>query len=177
MNASKPGHVPGFLFVLLGPLFDNPGSIRYPGVMKEIVRYRRCFVCGDENEHGLKARFFDDGDQAITDLVTEPAFEGYRGIFHGGIISTLLDEVMIKAILARDVLAVTAEMTVRFRQPLGIGVKLRLAGRIVRVKGRVYVTEGEAVGEDGTVYATAKGRYVAAPSELRSRLAESIDPG
>lgn len=144
--------------------------------MKEIVKYSRCFVCGDQNEHGLKARFFDDGDQVVTDLVTEPAFEGYRGIYHGGIVSTLLDEVMIKAILARDVLAVTAEITIRFRQPIGIGVKLRLAGRVVRVKGRVYVTEGEAVGEDGIVYATAKGTYIEAPPELRSQLAESIEP-
>ena len=144
--------------------------------MREIVKYRRCFVCGDQNEHGLKARFFEDGDQVVTELVTEPAFEGYRGVYHGGIISTLLDEVMIKAILARDVLAVTAEITVRFRQPIGIGVKLRLAGRIVRVKGRVYVTEGEAVGEDGVVYAAAKGSYIEAPAELRSKLVESIEP-
>ena len=144
--------------------------------MKEIVKYSRCFVCGDQNEHGLRARFFEDGDQVITDLVTEPSFEGYRGIYHGGIISTLLDEVMIKAILARDILAVTGEITVRFRQPIGIGVRLRLAGRIVRVKKRVYVTEGEAVGEDGTVFATAKGSYIEAPPELRSTLAESLEP-
>ena len=144
--------------------------------MKEIVKYSHCFVCGDQNEHGLKARFFDDGDQAVTDLVTEPVFEGYRGIYHGGLISTLLDEVMIKAILARDVMAVTAELTVRFRKPLGIGVKLHLTGKIIRVKGRVYITEGEAVGEDGTVYATAKGRYIEAPDELRSKLVESLEP-
>ena len=144
--------------------------------MKEIVKYSHCFVCGDQNEHGLKAKFFDDGDQAITDLVTEPVFEGYRGIYHGGLISTLLDEVMIKAILARDVMAVTAELTVRFRKPLGIGVKLHLTGKIIRVRGRVYITEGEAVGEDSTVYATAKGRYIEAPDELRSKLVESLEP-
>ena len=144
--------------------------------MREVVKYSHCFVCGDENEHGLKARFFDDGDQVITELVTQPIFEGYRGIYHGGIISTLLDEVMVKAILARNVLAVTAEITVRFRQPVGIGVKLRLSGRITRVKGRVYLTEGEAVGEDGTVYATAKGSYIEAPTELHSILSESIEP-
>ena len=144
--------------------------------MKEVVKYSRCFVCGDQNQHGLNAKFFDDGKQVVTEIVTEPVFEGYQGIYHGGIISTLLDEVMVKAVLARDILAVTAEITVRFRQPVGIGVKLRFAGRILRNKGRIYVTEGEAVGEDGTVYATAKGSYIEAPEELRSRLAESIEP-
>ena len=143
--------------------------------MKEIMTYAHCFVCGDKNKHGLQASFFDDGSQVITELETKKAFEGYRGIYHGGIISTLLDEVMIKAILARGVLAVTAEITVRFRRPLGIGVKLRLAGRIVGVRGRVYATEGEAVGEDGTVYATARGSYLEAVDDLRSKLAESVE--
>lgn len=144
--------------------------------MEEIVRYSHCFVCGDQNDQGLKARFFDNNGEAITELVTETAFEGYRGIYHGGIVSTLLDEVMIKAILTRGIVALTAELTVRFRQPVKTGGKLKLVGRLLRSKGRVYFTEGEATGPDGEVYATAQGRYVAAKADLRAVLTQSIDP-
>ena len=75
--------------------------------MKEVAKYPHCFVCGDQNVHGLKAKFFFDGEKAFTEVTADGSFEGYRGIYHGGIIATLLDEVMIKAILAQPVTAVT----------------------------------------------------------------------
>ena len=144
--------------------------------MKEIVRYSRCFVCGDQNTSGLQAKFFEDGGQAITELVAAPGFEGYHGIFHGGVLASLLDEVMIKAILSRGVFAVTAEITVRFRHPVSIGEKLRITGKIVSQRGRIYTTEGAAVGSDGTVFATAAGTYLEAREDLKSRLVRSLDP-
>ncbi len=144
--------------------------------MKEIVRYSHCFVCGDKNKHGLKARFFDHDGEAISEINTDPAFEGYRGLYHGGILSTLLDEVMIKAILARGIHAVTAEMTIRFRKPVRTGANLRLAGRIIRTRGRVHFTEGEAVDSEGKVCATAKGTYIEAGPDMKSVLLESLKP-
>jgi uncharacterized protein (TIGR00369 family) len=144
--------------------------------MKEIVRYRHCFVCGDQNQTGLRAKFFDTQGQAVTELVADSAFEGYRGIYHGGVLTALLDEVMIKAILSRGIYAVTAELTVRFRHPVSVGERIRLAGRVVRSRGRVFATEGEAVGGDGTVFATAKGSYVEARDALKSRLVQSVEP-
>ena len=47
--------------------------------MKEVLKYANCFVCGDENHHGLKARFFYDGEKATTEVTASPEFEGYRG--------------------------------------------------------------------------------------------------
>ncbi len=78
--------------------------------MKEIVKYSGCFVCGDLNECGLRAGFYYDGRQAVAEVEVGRRFEGYRGICHGGIIAALLDEAMIKAILAIDRYAVTAEL-------------------------------------------------------------------
>ncbi len=143
--------------------------------MKEIVKYSRCFVCGDQNQHGLKARFFFDGEQATTSVTADEVFEGYHGIYHGGIIATLLDEVMIKAILAGDVYAVTAEMTVRFHRPVSVGDKLNFVGRVTQSKGRMYFTEGEVVGDDGARYASATGKYIKAKPEMAARLVESLD--
>ncbi len=145
--------------------------------MKEIAKYSRCFVCGDQHEHGLRAKFLWDGEKAVTEVVALDQFEGYQGIYHGGIISTLLDEVMIKAILAQDIFAVTAEMTVRYRKPVNTGDKLRFVGRVTGNRRRVYMTEGEAVGSDGTVYASATGKYIQADEQLKDRLMTSLDDG
>ena len=143
--------------------------------MKEIVKYSHCFVCGDQNDHGLRAKFFYDGEQAITEVTADGSFEGYHGIYHGGIIAALLDEVMIKAILAQEVIAVTVELTVRYLIPIKIGDKLTFTGRILRSKGRLYVTEGEVLGCDGATCATATGKYIEAGADLKETLQSSVE--
>ena len=143
--------------------------------MQEIVKYHNCFVCGDRNSGGLQARFFFDGQQATSEIVADESFEGYRGIYHGGVISAMLDEVMIKALLAGDIYAVTAELTVKFKRPVRTGETVRFAGRETGRKGRVYFTEGEALAADGQPYATATGKYIEARAELRDELTQSLD--
>ncbi len=143
--------------------------------MKEVAKYRHCFVCGEENLNGLKAIFHYDGHQAVTEVTADDRFEGYRGIYHGGIIATLLDEVMIKALLAEDVFAVTAEITVKFKRPVRTGDRIRFVGRKTAGKGRLYLTDGEALGDDGEVFATATAKYLKARPELKSQLTESLD--
>ena len=143
--------------------------------MKEIAKYSGCFVCGDQNDHGLKARFFWDGETATTESMAYQRFEGFRGIFHGGVLSTLLDEVMIKAILASGFYTVTAELTVKFLAPIRTGDKFTCRGRIVEHKGRLFLTTGEAVGEDGTVFAKAEGKFLEAKSDLRGELKNSFE--
>jgi uncharacterized protein (TIGR00369 family) len=144
--------------------------------MKEILKYSRCFVCGDQNPHGLKARFFEDDGGAVTELVADAAFEGYHGLYHGGVLASLLDEVMIKAVLARGVFAVTAEMTIRYKKPVPTGTRLKLVGKITATRGRVYTTSGEAIGRDGTLFATSAGTYLEAREDLKNRLVTSVEP-
>ncbi len=125
------------------------------------------------NDAGLKARFYYDGHQAVTEVEALPRFEGYQGVYHGGIISTLLDEVMIKALLADDKLALTAEISVRFFRPVKTGQKIKFVGRLTHSKGRMFVTEGTAMSESGEVLATATGKYMEADETLRRALGVS----
>ncbi len=143
--------------------------------MKEILKYSGCFVCGEKNSCGLKARFFYDDDRAVTEVFADEIYEGYRGVFHGGILSTLLDEVMIKAILAKDIYTVTAEFTVKFVKPVRTGDKIRLVGKILNRRGRLFFTEGQAFNENGELYAEASGKYLEARPELKEILVQSID--
>ncbi len=142
--------------------------------MREIPLYSRCFVCGQDNETGLKARFFWDGDKAICDITASEAFAGYRNLFHGGVVATLLDEVMIKALLAQEILAVTAELTVRFKKPVYCGDRLHFEGRKIGDKGVVYFTEGLVLNQDGQTVAEATAKYIKPKSGLSERLRESL---
>ena len=142
--------------------------------MDEIIRYPGCFVCGDRNPHGLNARFFWDGANACTEIVALEQFEGYKGIYHGGVMAALLDEVMVKAILATDRHAVTAEITVRYVRPVRTGVQLRFAGRVIGHKGRLYRTTAEAIDTDGTVYAQAEGKFLEGKAGLANDLKQSL---
>lgn len=142
--------------------------------MKEILKYPGCFVCGEKNEQGLKARFFFQNGEAVTDIIADNRFEGYKGIFHGGIVSTILDEAMIKAILAENKFAVTAEITVRFHLPINVGDKLKISGKVIENKGRVFFTEARAVRNKTEIVASASGKCIEAKPDLLGRLKESI---
>lgn len=141
--------------------------------MKEIPLYSGCFVCGQENHIGLKVRFFWDGEKAVCEFTANEEYAGYKNILHGGIVATLLDEIMIKALLAQDILAVTAEITVRLKKPVFSGDRLHLEGRKTGENGAVYSAEGVAINQNGETVAEATARYVRPGNNLGSKLRES----
>lgn len=145
--------------------------------MREIARYSGCFVCGDRNHVGLKARFFFDENtrKAICDVAADEAYAGYKNILHGGITSTLLDEVMIKALLAENLFVVTAEMTIKFKKPVHSGDRLHLEGWKSGQKGALLLAQGRAVNQNGDVVAEASGKYIKPGSGLSAKLRQSLE--
>lgn len=143
--------------------------------MIEIAKYKGCFICGDQNDFGLKAKFYFDGSRAISEYTAERKFEGYAGVFHGGITAALLDEVMIKALLAGNIFAMTVELTVRFRKAILIGQKLNLSGHLEKQNGRLIQTVGEVSLEDGEIVATAVGKYLQVRDDMRIKLLDSLE--
>lgn len=144
--------------------------------MREIARYSGCFVCGEENDIGLRARFFFDEDtrKAVCDVIADEQYAGYKHIFHGGITATLLDEIMIKSLLAEGNMVVTAEMTVRFKKPVYSGDSLRFEGWMTAQKGPLFITAGRAVNQHGETVAEASGKYVKPAAALSEKLSDSI---
>ncbi|MEW5922974.1 MAG: PaaI family thioesterase [Candidatus Zixiibacteriota bacterium] len=132
-------------------------------------------MCGQDNHIGLKARFYYEDGRARTEYTAEKKFEGYHGVFHGGITATLLDEVMIKALLAKEIYAMTVELTVRFHKPVYIGQKLLLSGSLEQQKGRLFITNGEVKTDDGDLVASATGKYLEVRTEMKGKLLESLE--
>lgn len=127
--------------------------------MKEI-KYANCFVCGEANPGGMKLDFEYDADTAWTWFDSPACYEGYHGVIHGGIIATLLDEVMAKIILSKNLIAVTADLNIRYRKPLPIGQKVKATGIITLQKTRTLHTEASLIDEEGNIYAESKAVYI-----------------
>jgi uncharacterized protein (TIGR00369 family) len=143
--------------------------------MEEIAKYSGCFICGNSNPVGIKAVFHFRDDKAITECVAQREYEGYRDIYHGGITAALLDEVMIKALLARGIFAMTVEMTVKYHKAVLIGQKLTFEGCLESQRGRLFLTEGKAYLENGEIVASATGKYLRVKEEMKSRLMNSLE--
>ncbi len=135
--------------------------------MKAIPNYPYCFVCGDKNKIGLKVAFFYENGKAKAQYTPTPEFEGYKDILHGGILSALLDEVMIYSIIAQGIISVTIQMEVKFKKPAKIGEKLLLEGRVTDDKGKILLTEGKIFRQDGTIIAESKGKFFRAEGEMK----------
>lgn len=138
--------------------------------MEEIIKYSGCFVCGDENPDGLRIRFFQENNEAVAECVADEKFQGYKGIFHGGLISTLLDEIMAKAVLAEKRFAMTVAINVRFKKAILVGDNLRLTGRVVGRRGRIFDTAGEIRSGNGVLHATATGTFLEISESVRKTL-------
>ncbi len=135
------------------------------------VEPHNCFACGELNEHGLHLDLHVDGDRCWVELALEDRFQGWDGIAHGGIVCTILDEVMAWSLAATDSWGLTARMNVAFRKPVRLGRRLRGEGWVTASRRRMIETAGRIVDpQTGDVLATAEATYVAADPERRAQL-------
>jgi uncharacterized protein (TIGR00369 family) len=131
-----------------------------------------CFACGRDNPIGMSLHIELGEGTARTSWTAGDVFVGWSDKLHGGIVATLLDEVMAWACSSFDAWAVTAEMTVRYRSPSAPGEELRAEGRVVERRRRIYEVAGEVRGADGRLVAEATGRYLGACPSAKADLKE-----
>ena len=132
-----------------------------------------CFVCGVENPCGLHIQFFNDGPHRVTARVTlDEPYQSYPGIAHGGILSTILDETMGRAVLSPDDSAMesprfmfTARMALRFRHPVPLRQEFTARGWVEKTRGRMVTVAGEILLVDGTVAVEASAVLADIPQD------------
>ncbi len=119
---------------------------------------RYCLCCGEKNPIGLKMKFRYDGSRLLSEAIVPKSFQGFADVVHGGILGTLLDEVMVNFHWLRGVRAVSVEFTVRLKAPCPTGALVRLAAWEVESKRRLHHTASEARLSDGTLVAEATAK-------------------
>jgi uncharacterized protein (TIGR00369 family) len=120
----------------------------------------RCFACGKDNPHGLKLPVAKTAEGVELRYAIPEGFAGWQGIVHGGIVATILDELLAWAANQADRNTVTAEMSVRYRKPVRTGQPIRGIGRITEDKGRLLLAEARLLDDSGNLLAEATGKMM-----------------
>lgn len=129
----------------------------------------RCFGCGPANQSGLHLEFLLAEDGSVVSLpVVSSAFEGHPGYLHGGVIATLLDEAMSKAVRAQGSISMTRKIEIDYLRPVPSGAPLRIEGRVVRNEPRKHWAEARILNGEGIVLAEAKGLFIEVRSSPKS---------
>ena len=121
-----------------------------------------CFACGPKNTRGLHLQFDLDRNRRRLRTRWTPAKEcqGYRDIVHGGMISLVLDELMVNLLWTLHMPAVTATLNIRLRRPARVGEALDCEAWIKEESGRFFLMESHAQNAEGEIVATATAQCV-----------------
>ena len=129
--------------------------------MQELPHTSSCFVCGEHNPIGLNQRFESDGQIVRGRFRPRREHAGFKGVIHGGILATLLDEIMVWACAVRTgKFGFCAEMTVRYRRPAAPDNDLVLEAELVADRRRVFEAKGVIRNAGGELVAEATGKYM-----------------
>jgi acyl-CoA thioesterase FadM len=135
-----------------------------------------CFACGTDNPCGLDLQFYTTGDAVCADVTLDRYRVGWEGIAHGGIISTLLDELMSWTIIYfRRVFFLTRKMEVRYLKPVPIDTPLTVQGRLGKESAfpRILV-QADLLAGDGTRLAYSRGEFVQLSEEKLALIPEHL---
>ena len=122
----------------------------------------RCFVCGDENECGVRTRFYVEGEAVRSRVVLHGRHNGYRDLAHGGVLAALLDESMAWAATVfgrKHPMYVTGELTLKYLAPVAVGEEIEIVSRLEEDAGRVAYGTGEIL-RGGKVCVRARGKFL-----------------
>lgn len=131
-----------------------------------------CFACGPANPHGLHMTFQSDGEVVVSRLSVPAHLRGWNDMVHGGVISTILDEVMSwAAIYLIKSVIVTRSMSVDFFKPVRIGQQLTAEARVTEIRSSTEaLLQGDLYNHERLLCASAKGSFAL----LKPKVAEKL---
>lgn len=153
---------------------DGSAMTNNPGKLTPMAHQaqNRCFGCGQANPVGLHLEFMLAEDETVLCMATIPdTYEGPKGYVHGGIIATLLDEAMSKAVRARGLTAMTRNLEADYLRPVPSCTPIRMESRIVSSDGRKHWVQARILNAHGSELALGKGLFI----EIRPHTAAALE--
>jgi len=125
---------------------------------------KMCFVCGEKNDFGLRAQFYEtDNKELVALIIPSEQHQGYPGRMHGGIAATILDEIIARSITIgkeEQLWGVTLELKTKFRKPVPLGEQLKVVGRVTNEGTRSFEGTAEIILPNGETAVSAEGKYI-----------------
>ncbi len=131
-----------------------------------------CFGCGPDNHHGLKMNFESNGDQFRSFVTIPEHLRGWNNIVHGGVLSTICDEIMAwAAIYLLNRFILTKEINLKFYKPILIGSQVKAIGFVKeRIDERNALMTGEIYNQNGELSVKSQGEFVLFTPEAFKKL-------
>lgn len=121
-----------------------------------------CFACGTDNPIGLNMYFYQQGECVCSDITLGQNHEGWENMAHGGIISTLVDEVMSWTVLFfKRTFLVTRKMEIKYVKPVPLHVPLTARGQILEEPGNSIIeVRGDILNTENKLLVRGHGQFV-----------------
>ena len=138
-------------------------------VIKKQLNSRMCAVCGLDNEFGLRAPFYSMEDGSVVTLFTyRPEHQSYPGRVHGGLIASMIDELGLRALWAKELKetswGVTTSLEVKYRKPVTYNQPLKAKGMVIKDTPHFFVVHAWIYSNDGAfLLAEGESRYLKVP--------------
>lgn len=137
-------------------------------VLKKQTNSKYCIICGLDNQLGVKAPFYNLEDGSVATVFQfKPEHQSYPGRTHGGMISSMLDELMGRALWVTepDTYGVTTTMNVTFRKSVPYDTTIKGRAIIVHNSKLGFSAKGELYDENNNLLAQGNAKYLKLPTE------------
>ena len=133
--------------------------------------HQHCFACSSNNPWGLMLDFYLDEQSGIVTghFFVAAHHQGYNGLLHGGLASTLLDAAMTHCLLCKHIPALTAELSVRYHAPIKLGAQIKIRAELVKQKRHIYLMVA-TLEVDHEVTVSASAKFMRASEPLLSNI-------
>jgi uncharacterized protein (TIGR00369 family) len=119
-----------------------------------------CLFCGKQNPIGFKLTFHARDDGSVHAMFPcERPLQSYPETLHGGVVSALLDSAMTNCLFSRGIVAVTAELAVRFLSPVKLDQPVEVTAAVTRVRGPLHYLRAELT-QGRTLTARARATFM-----------------
>jgi acyl dehydratase len=127
-----------------------------------LINDENCFACGKKNPIGLGLHFHPDGNAHAVraEACLDARYQGWQGIVHGGIVTTLVDDAMAHVGAVAGYAGVVGRINIRFRKPVPVGERVEVRAWVTWRRQNVFGIASRITDAHGSELATADGRFV-----------------
>jgi uncharacterized protein (TIGR00369 family) len=136
-----------------------------------------CFGCSPVNPTGLQMKFSANDDRVFSRITIPDHLCGWSNIAHGGVLTTILDEIMSWAALHfLKRITMTKSMNIEFIKPVYIRNPLRAEGKVLEQTGKHdAVMEGILYNEKGAACAKSTANFAIFSPKVAKRFGIADD--
>lgn len=122
-----------------------------------------CFGCSPDNPIGLHMEFFESDDEIISFWRPQEHYQGWVGVLHGGILSTLIDETAGWIVMRKlQTAGMTAKLNIHYKHPvMASETQLTIRGHVREQKGHLVMMNLSIENSKSEVCVEAEAVYFA----------------